>query len=122
MALQGQKVFTPPSMPSPTVYTERSGANSPSVFTSKHASVKAGKGGWAKCKFQESWKEKYFCCTQDDNVRCLLCLKVQKGIHKWNINRHYDTVHCSKSAADSANLLIFTLRHVHCGLRCAASS
>ena len=30
----------PPSMPSPT---ERSGANSPSVFTSKHVSVKAGK-------------------------------------------------------------------------------
>ena len=29
---------------------------------------------------------------------------------------------CSKSAADTANLSIFTLRHVHCGLRCATSS
>ena len=34
---------SPPSMPSPTVHTERSGANSPSVFTSKHVSVRAGK-------------------------------------------------------------------------------
>ena len=31
-------------MPPPTVHTERSGVNSPSVFTSKHVSVKAGKG------------------------------------------------------------------------------
>ena len=72
--------------------------------------------------FQESWEEKYFCCAQDDNVRCLLCSKVQKGTHKWNIKRHYDTVLCSKSAAVAANLSIFTLRHVHCGLRCAMSS
>ena len=33
----------PPSVHSPTEHTERSGANSPSVFTSKHVSVKAGK-------------------------------------------------------------------------------
>ena len=75
-----------------------------------------------KRTFQESWDEKYFCCAQGDNVRCLLFSIVQKGTHKWNIKRHYDTVHCSKSAADAANLSIFTLRHVHCGLRCATSS
>ena len=75
-----------------------------------------------KRTFQESWEEKYFCCAQDDNVRCLLCSIVQEGTHKWNIKRHYDTVLCSKSAADAANLSIFTLRHVHCGLRCATSS
>ena len=56
------------------------------------------------------------------HVRCLLYTIVQKGTHKWNIKRHYDTVLCSKSAADAANLSIFTLRHVHCGLRCATSS
>ena len=111
---------SPPSVPSPTEHTERSGANSPNVFTSKHVSVKAGKGTYST--FQESWEEKYFCCAQDDNVRCLLCSKVEKGTHKWNIKRHYDTVLCSKSAADAANLSIFTLRHVHCGLRCATSS
>ena len=72
--------------------------------------------------FQESWEEKYFCCAQDDNVRCLLCSIVQKGTHKWNIKRHYDTVLCTKTAADAANLSIFILRHVHCGLRCATSS
>ena len=33
---------SPPSMPPPTVHTERSGANCPSVFTSKYVSVKAG--------------------------------------------------------------------------------
>ena len=43
MTLQGQQVQHPPSVPSPTEHTERSGANSPSVFTSKHVSVKAGK-------------------------------------------------------------------------------
>ena len=43
MTLQGQQVHPPPSMPSPTERTERLGANSPSVFTSKHVSVKAGK-------------------------------------------------------------------------------
>ena len=42
MALQGQQVHPPPLMPSPTEHTERSGANSSSAFTSKHASVKAG--------------------------------------------------------------------------------
>ena len=58
-----------------------------------------------KRAFQESWEEKYFCCAQDDNVRCLLCSIVQKGTHKWNIKRHYDTVLCSKSAPDAANLV-----------------
>ena len=38
-----------------------------------------------KRTFQESWEEKYFCCAQDDNVRCLLCSIVQKGTHKCNI-------------------------------------
>ena len=66
--------------------------------------------------------EKYFCCAQDDNVRCLLCSIVQKGTHKWNIKLHYDTVLCSKSTADAANLSVFILRHVHCRLRCATSS
>ena len=112
MTLQGQQVHPPPSMPSPPVYTEGSGANSPCVFTWKHVSVKSGNG---KRTFQESWEEKYFCCAQDDNVRWLLCSKVQKGTHKWNIKRHYDTVLCSKSAADAANLSIFTL----CALRVA---
>ena len=74
-----------------------------------------------KHTFQESWEEKYFCCTQDDNIRCLLCSIVQKGTHKWNIKRYYDTVLCSKSAADAANLSIFTSRHVHYGLRCTTS-
>ena len=72
--------------------------------------------------FQELWEEKYFCCTQDDNVRYLLCSIVQKGTHKWNMKRYYNTVLCGKSAADAANLSIFTLRNVHCGLRCATSS
>ena len=75
-----------------------------------------------KRTFQESWEEKYFCCAQDDNVRCLLCSIVQNGTHKWNIKWQYDSVLCSKSATDAANLSIFTLRHVHCGLRCATSS
>ena len=44
MTFQGLQVHPPPSMPSPTEHTERSGANSPSVFTSKHVSVKGGKG------------------------------------------------------------------------------
>ena len=44
MTLQGQQVHPLPSMPSPTEHTERSGANSPSVFTWKHVSVKAGNG------------------------------------------------------------------------------
>ena len=74
-----------------------------------------------KRTFQESWEENYFCCAQDDNVRCLLCSIVQKGTHKWIIKRHYDTVLCSKSNTDAANRSIFTLRHVHCGLRCATS-
>ena len=72
--------------------------------------------------FKESWEEKYFCCAQDDNVRGLLCSIVQKGTHKWNTKRHYDTVLCSKSAPDAANLSIFILRHVHWGMRCATSS
>ena len=46
-----------------------------------------------KRNFQESWEEKYFCYAQDDNVRCLLCSKVQKDTHKWNNKRHYDTCH-----------------------------
>ena len=75
-----------------------------------------------KRTFQELWEEKYFCCAQDDNVRCLLSSIVQKGTHKWNIKRYYDTVLHSKSAADAANLSIFTLCHVHCRLRCATSS
>ena len=64
--------YPSPSMPSPTMHIERSGANSPSVFTSKHVSVKAG-------------KETYISRIvggEDDNVRCLLCSKVQKGTHK----------------------------------------
>ena len=43
MTLQGQQEQSPPSMPSPTEHTERSGVNSPGVFTLKHVSVKAGK-------------------------------------------------------------------------------
>ena len=43
MTLQGQQVHPPPSMPPPTEHTERSGAISPSVFTSKHVSLKVGK-------------------------------------------------------------------------------
>ena len=86
MTLQGQQVHPPPSMPSPTEHTELSGANSLSVFTSKPVSSKQAR----KRTFQESWEEKYFCCAQDDSVRCLLCLIVQKGTHKWNIKRHYD--------------------------------
>ena len=43
MTLQGQQVHPLPSMPPPTVHTERSEANSPSVFTLKHVSVKVGK-------------------------------------------------------------------------------
>ena len=84
-------------------------------------SKQARVAGW-KHTFQESWEEKYFCCAQDDNVRCLLCSKVRKGTHKWNIKRHYDTVLWSKSAADAANLSNFTLCHEHCGLRCVTSS
>ena len=34
---------------------------------------------------------------------------------------YYSPLLCSKSAADAANLSIFTLRHVLCGLRCATS-
>ena len=41
--IAGQHVHPPPSVPSPTEHSERPGANSPSVFTSKHVSVKAGK-------------------------------------------------------------------------------
>ena len=43
MTLQGQQVHPPPSMPPRIEHTVRSGANSPSVFTWKHVSVKAGK-------------------------------------------------------------------------------
>ena len=43
MTLQEQQVHPSPSMPKLTVHTERSWANSPNVFTSKHVSVKAGK-------------------------------------------------------------------------------
>ena len=39
----GATSTSPPTMPPPTVHIERSEANSPSVFTSKHVSVKAGK-------------------------------------------------------------------------------
>ena len=39
-----------------------------------------------KCTFQELWEEKYFCCAQDDHVRCLLYSTVQKGTHKWNLS------------------------------------
>ena len=119
MTLLGQQVHPPPSMPPPIVHSERSGSNSPNVFTSKHVSVKARKGTYIS---RIVGGEKYFCCAQDDNVRCLLCSIVKKGTHKCNIKRHYDTVLCSKSAADAANLSILTLRHVHCGLRCATSS
>ena len=73
MTLQVQQVQPPPSMP--TAYTERSGANSPSVFTWKHVSVKAGKGN---VHFKNRGRISIFFCAQDDNVRCLLCLKVQK--------------------------------------------
>ena len=44
----GAASIPPPPIPSPTEHTERSGANSPSVFTLKHVSVIAGKGGWAE--------------------------------------------------------------------------
>ena len=67
--------------------------------------------------FQESCEEKYFCCTQDDNVRCLLCSKVKKGTHKWNFKRHYDTVLCSKSAADAATTYPFS-HYVICIVGC----
>ena len=40
----GAASTSPPSMPSPTEHTEHSGTNSPCIFTSKHVSVKAGKG------------------------------------------------------------------------------
>ena len=65
--------------------------------------------------------EVFLLCTRWQ-CKIFLCSKVQKGTHKWNIKWHYDTVLCSKSAADAANLSIFTLRHVHCRLRCATSS
>ena len=108
----------PHSMPSPTVHTEWSGANSPSVFTWKHVSVKAGKGN---VHHKNRGRRSIF-VAQDDNVTCLLCSIVQKGTHKCNIKRHYDTVLCRKSTSDAANLSIFTLYHVHCGLRCVTSS
>ena len=57
MTLQGQQVFPPPSMPSPTVHTERSGANSPSIFTSKHVSSKQARVAGRKRIFQESWED-----------------------------------------------------------------
>ena len=59
-----------------------------------------------KRTFEESWEEKYVCCAQDDNVRCLLSSIVQKDTHKWNIRRYYDIVLCIKSSADAANLHI----------------
>ena len=79
----------PPPMPPPTVHTERSGANCPSVFTSKHVFVKAGK----EMYISRIVRGEVFCCAQDDNVRCLLCSKVKKkGTHKWNIKPNYDNV------------------------------
>ena len=98
MTFQGQQIKPPPSMPSPTVHAERSGANSPSVFTWKHVSVKSGKGN---VHFKNRGRRSIF-----DNVRCLLCSIVQKGTRKYNIKPHYDTVLCTKSAADAANLSI----------------
>ena len=118
MTLQGQQVHSPPSIPSPTEHTERSVANSPSVFTSKHVSVRAGKETYIT---RIVGGEVLLLYTRR-NVRCLLCSIVQKGIHKWNIKRHYDTVLCRKSATDEANLSTLTLPHVHCGLRCVTSS
>ena len=40
----GAASTSPPSMPSPLEHTERLVANSPSVFTSKHVSVKSRQG------------------------------------------------------------------------------
>ena len=71
MTLQGQQVHPPPSMPPPTEHTEQSGANSPSVFTSKYVSVKAGKETYIPRILGGG----YCCCAQDDNVRCLLFKK-----------------------------------------------
>ena len=65
--------------------------------------------------------EVFLSCTRWQ-CKMFVVLDGSKGIHKWNIKRHYDTVLCSKSAADASNLSIFTLCHVHCGLRCATSS
>ena len=101
-------------MPPPTVHTARSGVNCLSIFTSKHVSDKAGKETYI-------WKiVGVFWCAQGDNVRCMLCSIVQKGTLKWNIKWHYDTVLCSKSAIDTPNRSIFTLRHVHFRL-CSAT-
>ena len=102
--------------PSPTEHTERSGANSPSVFTSKHVSVKAGKGTYIS---RIVGGEVFLLCTRWE-CKMFVVLDSSKSTHKWK--RRYDTVLCSKSAADAANLSIFTLRHVNCGLRCATSS
>ena len=65
MTLQGQQVHPPPSMPPPTEHTERSGANSPSVITSKHVSVKAGKGDWTETYISRTMGgEVFLLCTR----------------------------------------------------------
>ena len=65
--------------------------------------------------------EVFLLCTRGQ-CKLFVVLDTSKATHKWKIKRHYDTVLCSKSTADAATLSIFTLRHVHCGLRCATSS
>ena len=59
----GAASVSPPSMPSHTEHTERSGANSPSVFTWKHVSVKAGK---ENVHFKNRGRRSVFVRAQDD--------------------------------------------------------
>ena len=62
--------------------------------------------------------EVFLLCTRWQSKMFVVLKSLKKDTHKWNIKRHYDTVLCSKSPADAANLSIFSLRHVLCGLRC----
>ena len=71
MTLQGQQVHPPASMPPPTVRTERSGANSPSVFRSFLKMIDVWKSNLMR-------KELYY-------FPCLTCLP---NISVTNLNKY----------------------------------
>ena len=75
MTLQGKQVHPPPSMPSLQCILNDQRRTVLAYLLGNMSLSKQAR----KRTFQESWEEKYFCCSQD-HVRCLLCSIVQKAL------------------------------------------
>lgn len=45
--------------------------------------------------FQEKWELRYFCTMVNGRIHCLICNRSLSTPKKYNLKRHYETIHRS---------------------------